>query len=65
MQHHHHLARAGFAPPIYQGPALVDTRVSVTLDSLMYLCSDVFHGLIVSRVVSLSSCTKCHVALIM
>jgi hypothetical protein len=37
----------------------------MTLDSLMYLCSDVFHGLIVSCVVSLSSCTKCHVALIM
>jgi hypothetical protein len=33
--------------------------------SLMYLCSDVFPGLVVSRVVSLSSCTKCHVALIM
>jgi hypothetical protein len=31
----------------------------------MYLCSDVFHGLIVSRVVSLSSCTKLHVVLIM
>jgi hypothetical protein len=43
----------------------VDTRVSVTLDSLMYLCSDVFPGLVVSRVVSVSSCTKCHVALIM
>jgi hypothetical protein len=37
----------------------------VTLDSLMYLCSDVFPGLVVSHVVSLSSCTKCHVALIM
>jgi hypothetical protein len=33
--------------------------------SCMYLCPDVFHGLVVSRVVSLSSCTKCHVALIM
>jgi hypothetical protein len=33
--------------------------------SLMYLCSDVFDGLVVSCVVSLSSCTKCHVALIM
>jgi hypothetical protein len=33
--------------------------------SCMYLCSDVFDGLVVSRVVSLSSCTKCHVALIM
>jgi hypothetical protein len=33
--------------------------------SLMYICSDVFHGLVVSRVVSVSSCTKCHVALIM
>jgi transposase InsO family protein len=33
--------------------------------SLMYLCSDLFHGLVVSRVVFLPSCTKCHVALIM
>jgi hypothetical protein len=33
--------------------------------SCMYLCSDVFPGLVVSRVVSFSSCTKCHVALIM
>jgi hypothetical protein len=31
----------------------------------MYLCSDLFHGLVVSRVVFLSSCIKCHVALIM
>jgi hypothetical protein len=31
----------------------------------MYLCSDVFDGLVVSHVVFLSSCTKCHVALIM
>jgi hypothetical protein len=33
--------------------------------SLMYLCFDVSHGLVVSRVVFLPSCTKCHVALIM
>jgi hypothetical protein len=31
----------------------------------MYLCSDVFNGLVRSRVVFLSFCTKCHVALIM
>jgi hypothetical protein len=31
----------------------------------MYLCSNVFDGLVVSRAVFLSSCTKCHVALIM
>jgi hypothetical protein len=31
----------------------------------MYLCSDVFDGLVVSRDVSVSSCTKCHVVLIM
>jgi hypothetical protein len=31
----------------------------------MYLCSDVFHGLVVLHVVFLSFCTKCHVVLIM
>jgi hypothetical protein len=53
------------AVEVQPGGELLILCYLMTLDSLMYLCPDVFDGLVVSCVVSLSSCTKCHVALIM
>jgi hypothetical protein len=53
------------AVEVQPGRELLILWYLMTLDSPMYLCSDVFDGLVVSHVVSLSSCTKCHVALIM